>query len=52
MLEDYKFVMLVDNKCLIFIFVEDYGEYIENEICYNKYINEVDFDIDMLFLKM
>ncbi|EAE0012280.1 hypothetical protein Q867_11265 [Listeria monocytogenes] len=50
-LEDYKLVMLADNKRLTFIPSEDYGEHTENEIRYNKHTNEVDFDIDTLSLK-
>lgn len=50
-LNDYKLVMLVDNKHLTFIPREDYGQTTENEIRYQYNTDEVSFDIDTMSLK-
>lgn len=50
-LEDYKLVMLADNKHLTFIPQEDYGNYTENEIRYQYNTDDVSFDVDTMALK-
>ncbi|MEN2666042.1 phage tail protein [Listeria aquatica] len=50
-LEDYKLVMLADNKHLTFMPREDYGQVTENEIRYQYNTDQVSFDIDTLSMK-
>ncbi|MBC6310154.1 hypothetical protein HCJ66_11455 [Listeria sp. FSL L7-1582] len=46
MLEDYKLVMVADNKHLSFYPVEDYGAYTENQIRYNLNLDGVTMEVD------
>lgn len=50
-LEDYKLIMVPDNKHLQFYPIEDFGRYTENQIRYNLNLDGVSMEVDTTALR-